>query len=258
MARRKSSSAVVSITSDGEPKRSPATPMPPGSRADYVHMVLRQEILDGALPPGTPILQDEIARRLGVSITPVREALRRLESVGLVSYRAHFGATVTELSEEAAVELYMLRGAVEGLTARLAANRINRDQLAELYAIHASMETARRSHDVVMLAEGSRQFHTTVAAVGGPAFLAGHVKWIQVNYPVPLSDSLWQFDDVAERAIAAHRALLDALERRDAVEAQHVMAEHVEHVADYRQKHRGEALPAGSARDRRDERDAQQ
>ncbi|MDA0564134.1 GntR family transcriptional regulator [Streptomonospora sp. S1-112] len=204
----------------------PAAPArrPPGSKADYVHEVLRHEILNGELPPGAAIGQEEIAARLGVSITPVREALRRLESDGLISYRAHHGATVSELGSGAAEELYLLRAAVEGLTARLAAARITDDGLAQLRRIHERM----RGADAHQAAQDSRLFHQTVADIGGPAFLAAHVRSIRQNNPVPPSVSLWNDPDNARLFLDAHERLLEALERRDAEAAERIMAEHIQ------------------------------
>ncbi len=202
---------------------------PPASKADYVHETLRQEIIDGALPAGSAILQEEIATRLGVSITPVREALRRLESDGLISYRPHHGATVAELDPAAIEELYLLRSAVEGLTARLAATRITGPQLAELRAVHTRMLGA--TGDAAALAAGSRDFHRLVAEAGGPAFLAAHLRSIWQNNPVPVSVSLWNDPANAEAFLRAHETLLGALEAGDAELAERVMTDHLRSAA---------------------------
>jgi len=249
VARRKGSSSAAPATAGpngngpGAGERDVTLAKPPGSRADYVHAVLRQEILDGTLAPGTPILQDEIGARLGVSITPVREALRRLESVGLVSYQMHYGATVTEMSDESAQELYLLRGTVEGLIARLAATKITDDELRDLRTIHADMKQALTSRDVPALAEGSRRFHAVIAQAGGPAFLARHLEWIWENYPVPVSESIWQYDDVARRGIADHGALLKALAGRDGATAGRLMEKHISKVAQERASCKHRSLP---------------
>jgi DNA-binding GntR family transcriptional regulator len=205
-----------------------ARPNPPGSKADYVHEVLRHEIMNGQLVAGTAVPQDEIAKRLGVSITPVREALRRLESEGLISYRAHRGATVSQLSQDAARELYLLRGAIEGLCARLAADRITGEQLGSLRELHERMLGEHEAGDPDDLAEHSRQFHDLVARAGGPAFLAGHLRTIWQNHPVPAEASLWHEREEAEHFLDAHGRLLDALADRDSARAEQIMTEHVE------------------------------
>ncbi|MFD5317482.1 GntR family transcriptional regulator, partial [Streptomyces sp. NPDC127098] len=73
----------------------------PMSKADYVYEVLRDEIRNARVPGGTQLKAAHLAERLGVSITPVREALRRLEKDRLVSYQSHRGATVIDLTDEA-------------------------------------------------------------------------------------------------------------------------------------------------------------
>ena len=227
-------------TQDGAAPRGPAASgtRPPGSRAEYVYEVLRSEILNGTLPPGAPVPQDEIATRLAVSITPVREALRRLESAGLVTYQTHFGATVTELTQDAADELYLLRAAVEGLGARLAASRITENQLNELRTIHEGMKRAHRRRQVSQLAESSRQFHAIVAEAGGPALIAGHLRWIWESYPVPNTESVWQFDDIATDALDEHAQLIDTLAKGDENAAQRLMQQHLGGVAAKRQSHK--------------------
>lgn len=207
---------------------SPLHSRPPGSKADYVHEVLRTEIMSGQLTAGTAVPQDEIARRLGVSITPVREALRRLESEGLISYRSHRGATVSELSHDAARELYLLRGAIEGLCARLAADRITEAQLAGLRDLHDRMRAEHEAGSVENLAEHSRRFHDLIARAGGPAFLAAHLETIWVDNPVPRESSLWHRAEDSARFLAAHGQLIDALAKRDGIRAERLMAEHLE------------------------------
>lgn len=209
-------------------------PRPPGSKAEYVHEVLRGEIMSGELSAGAAVPQDEIARRLGVSITPVREALRRLESEGLISYRPHHGATVAELSQDAARELYLLRSAIEGLCARLAAKRITEPELAALQELHERMIGEQLSGSVENLAEHSRRFHDLIARAGGPAFLADHLSSIWKNHPVPTEDSLWHSPVDADRFMAAHGELLAALTARDAILAERTMIDHLELAAEVR------------------------
>lgn len=211
---------------------------PPKSRADYVHDVLRREILDGSLAPGTPILQEQIGARLGVSITPVREALRRLESVGLITYETHYGAQVTKLSPEAATELNWLRTAVESLLARLAASKVTEGEMAELWAIHSEMQECFTMESIECLATGSRRLHTRIAEIGGPAMLAGHRRWIWDNYPVVQGEQYWQFKEIAEVTLAEHEALLQALESHDEELAERLMREHVEATGLMREHYR--------------------
>jgi len=220
----------VSVPGNGNQGGPLPTGGPPRSKAEYVHETLRQEIVNGVHPPGGSINQEELATRLGVSITPVREALRRLESDGLITYRTHRGATVSGLGAEAAVELRMLRAVVEGLTARLAAQRITREQLAELTAVHERMLALdrNRDQDAQALAEDSRVFHQLVADIGGPAFLSGHVQAIRRNNPIPELVSRWKDPAKVRVYLEAHSRLLQALAEGDGATAERVMAEHIQ------------------------------
>lgn len=216
------------------PAHTEAADSPPTSRADYVHQNLRKAILSGDLRPGTAVLQDEVAARLGVSITPVREALRRLEATGLVTYEAHRGATVAFLSNDALAELYLLRSAVEGLGARLAATRVTEEQIIQLEAIQTSMEERTRAGDVVGLSSGSREFHSLIAKIGGPAYLASHLKLIWESSPVPTSESIWAHPHLARHNLQVHADLIGALREGAAERAGELMSGHVLDVIEAR------------------------
>lgn len=146
------------------------------------------------------------------------------------------------MSSETAAELYLLRGAVEGPAARLAASRIQGSHLDELRRIHGDMERAQAIGDVSVLAISSRRVHAVIAEAGGPAFIAAHLRWIWETYPVPTADSVWQVDEVAGRGIAEHGALLDVLERGDADSAERIMTEHIAHTRLDRHAQRDAAL----------------
>jgi DNA-binding GntR family transcriptional regulator len=217
----------LSASGSGESAGFPQTGRPPTSKAEYVHETLRREIVNGVHSPGSSVNQEEVATRLGVSITPVREALRRLESDGLVTYRAHHGATVSGLGVEAAEELRMLRAAVEGLTARLAAQRITETQLAELTVLHERMVADSLAGDSQAMAQDSRLFHLMVADIGGPAFLGTHVRAIRRNNPILETVSRWKDPDNVRSYLDAHGQMLVAFARRDGDEAERLMAEHI-------------------------------
>lgn len=209
-------------------------PRPPLSKADYVYSTLREEILGSRLPGGSVVRQDEIARRLGVSITPVREALRRLENDRLISYEAHRGATVVELGSGAVRELYRLRAVVEGLAARLAAERITDDELAGLRDLHEQMVADHAAGRLAELGAASERLHLAIADIGGPDFIGGHTRWIRSNHPVPSTASLWLDGAQAATFLQAHDRLLRALADGDGAAAERAMIEHIEYGADRR------------------------
>lgn len=199
------------------------------SKADYVYQVLLEEIRTARLPGGTALRAGALAQRLGVSVTPVREALRRLEQDRLISYEAHHGATVIDLRDDALAEFYGVRAVLEGLGARLAAAKITPDGLAELRALHERMEAGEQP-----LGELSRRFHQRIVDIGGPAFLAGHARAVRDSFPVPPGASLWLDPALAAEQLEAHRRILAALEAGDGALAERVMIEHVNAAAAHR------------------------
>ncbi|MFG1703178.1 GntR family transcriptional regulator [Nonomuraea sp. M3C6] len=216
---------------------STSEPRPPMSKAEYVYSVLLDDIRHSRIPGGTALRAGEVARRLGVSVTPVREALRRLEKDQLISYEAHHGATVVDLGDEALAEYYGLRAVVEGLGARLAAARITPADLAGLRELHASMADDAEHGRYDRLGEQSRRFHLRIVDIGGPAFLGGHARSVRDNFPVPAEASLWLAETQVKAQLEAHEGILAALEAGDADAAERIMIGHVRRAGDHRTHH---------------------
>ncbi|MEU4578583.1 GntR family transcriptional regulator [Nonomuraea sp. ATR24] len=217
-------------------------PRPPMSKADYVYSVLLEEIRTARIPGGTALRAGALAKRLGVSVTPVREALRRLEKDRLISYEAHHGATVVDLGDDALEEFYGLRAVVEGLGARLAAARVTAEDLAWLRELHAAMARDAAEGRLDRLAEQSRHFHLRIADIGGPAFLGQHARAVRNSFPVPPGVSLWLDAGQAARQLDAHERILAALEAGDGPAAERLMIDHVRQAGEHR---RGSGPVAG-------------
>ncbi|WP_049569656.1 GntR family transcriptional regulator [Nonomuraea sp. SBT364] len=212
----------------------PTDPQPPMSKAEYVYSVLLEEIRTARIPGGTALRAGAVARRLGVSVTPVREALRRLEKDRLISYEAHHGATVVDLGDDALEEFYGLRAVVEGLGARLAAARVTAGDLAWLRDLHAAMARDAAEGALGHLAEQSRHFHLRIADIGGPAFLGQHARAVRNSFPVPPGASLWLDAEQVAPQLTAHEAILAALESGDGQAAERLMIEHVRRAGEHR------------------------
>ena len=204
------------------------------SKAEYVYSVLLDEIRTARIPGGTALRAGAVARRLGVSVTPVREALRRLEKDRLISYEAHHGATVVDLGDDALEEYYGLRAVVEGLGARLAASRITTADLAGLRELHVSMIHDAEEGRTDRLGEQSRLFHLRIADVGGPAFLGQHARAVRDSFPVPAEASLWLDAEQVKIQLDAHEGILAALDGANGGAAERIMIEHVRQAGDYR------------------------
>ena len=111
---------------------------------DRAYEAIRGDILSGRLAPGERLREEELTRQIGVSRTPVREALRRLESDGYTIVEANRGASVPVYSKRDVDEIYGLRALLEGHAARRAATRISKEQITELERINAAMKTEAR------------------------------------------------------------------------------------------------------------------
>ena len=217
---------------------STSEPRPPMSKAEYVYSVLLDEIRTARIPGGTALRAAAVARRLGVSVTPVREALRRLEKDRLINYEAHHGATVIDLGDDALEEYYGLRAVVEGLGARLAAGRITPAELDGLRELHASMADDAANGRYDRLGERSRHFHLRIADIGGPAFLGQHARAVRDSLPVPAEASLWLDGDQVRQQLDAHEGILAAIGRGDGGAAERIMIEHVRQAGDHRRARR--------------------
>lgn len=189
------------------------------SKADAVYDELRRQILSGNLAPAFTINQESLAATLGVSTTPLREALRRLESDGLVRVAAHRDVIVAPLDIDEFISLYTVRVPLEGLGARLAATFYNDDDVAEASAAMTALRAG--AGDYIAL---NRRFHRAIYTASHNAVL------------VELLDSVWDRCDRYRRltpgflqdpaVIADHQALLDTILSRDPDRAELAMLEH--------------------------------
>lgn len=172
-----------------------------------VYEDVRGLIVLGTYPAGQAVTEQELCDRLGVSRTPVREALRRLEGDGLVT-PARRGVTVIELDAKALRDDYLVRAALEGLTAELAASRQRDGELApaeitRLEKLAAEADRATRKGDFTAAVRHNRAFHGYIAA------LAGNARAVEVL------DRIW------DRIIVSTRASLVAPARTHQVDEEH-------------------------------------
>jgi len=129
---------------------------------DIVFTTLRDEILSGQLEPGERLNTSQLAERLGVSRTPIREALNRLTSIGLVENIPHRGAFVRRLSIEEIIEIYYIRAALEGIAARLAAQNLKEEETQQLLQLCDEMESHLSIGNYQKILEKNFQFHSIV------------------------------------------------------------------------------------------------
>lgn len=184
---------------------------------------LLSEIRTGRLKPGDRLTETDLAARLGISRTPVREAIRLLETDGLVTHTPRVGATVRALDYAEVTELYEMRAVLEGTAARFAARAAYDSETAELDAINSEMASA--SPDV--LYHLNTRFHAVLLNAARNRFLVRAVQSIQKSLLI-LGPSTMEETGRAKQAMQEHGAIIAALRAHDGAAAEATMRAHIE------------------------------
>lgn len=203
-----------------------------GRSTEVVVDALREAILTGHLPPGAWLREDEVAKQLGVSRTPVREAIRRLTEEQLVAKTAGSGTIVTAISYEDVKALYAVRTPVEGVVARLAAEHRSDSLVAQLRKIHGEMAVADEKNDTEGFALGNHMFHRVLTDATGSLYLQRFMTQIE-NFvrrlpAVPGSESR------REEVLAEHLAIIEAIDGGNPEKAEAAAVHHMSMVGEGR------------------------
>jgi DNA-binding GntR family transcriptional regulator len=199
---------------------------------------LRDLILTGEYGPDERLVEEQLAERLGVSRTPVRQALTMLEAEGLVEIAPHRGATVCSFSIEDVWDIYDLRAVMEGHAARRAAGRIEGGELSRLRELTGEMEgllTGRfddHEEEIRTLVGLNQEFHGIIVEASRNRRLQ---RLINRTVEIPLMFKAFFWYTPHERVISNHyhRQILEALEKGDADRAEIIMREHVYEGRDF-------------------------
>jgi DNA-binding GntR family transcriptional regulator len=173
---------------------------------------VRERIVSGALPGGMRIDQQALAEELGVSRMPVREALRQLAAEGFVVLVSHRGAIVAQLSPSEIIELYEMRGVLQGLAARLAVPNYGEKDLNELQRLLDLME---KTKDVRKWTKLNHGFHSRMEAPSGAQHLLGLIQRLTQQCEPYMQISV-QYLHAEELAGEGHHAIFEACQARDA------------------------------------------
>jgi DNA-binding GntR family transcriptional regulator len=217
--------AVAGILEDG---RAPLTK----SASAVATELIRAAILDGRLEPGRRLKEEELARELGISRTPVREALLVLQTEGLLESAPNRGATVRSYEAEDLDDLYQLRAVLEGFAARRAALRISEDGIERLRESCERFVVLRDGDDIADLVEENLFFHTTILEAAGSERLAQMVRKV-IEVPLVYRSYFWYSPEQKLISEHYHRQLTSAFAARDAERAELVMKEHVLEARDF-------------------------
>lgn len=191
-----------------------------------VFQTIRDDILKGKYQENDELREVILGKELGVSRTPVREALRQLELEGLVKIIPNKGAYVTGISEKDVHDIYIMRSMLEGLSARWAAEHITAEQLEEMDEIFLLSEYHLEKGNYEQLTELDGKFHRVLYAASRSRFLEHELseyhKFVQMSRRTSV-----QTEERAKNSLAEHKELLEALRNKDAQKAEQVANLHI-------------------------------
>lgn len=198
---------------------------------DVVFYTLRQAILKGDLKPGERLMEIQLAKKLGVSRTPIREAIRKLELEGLVLMIPRKGAEVAEITEKNLRDVLEVRGALEKLAVQLACDQITKAQIHELREAAGAFREALTSGNVTEIAEADEHFHDLINLA------TGNQKLIQLLNN--LREQMYRYrveylknEAVYPQLLSEHDSLIRAIEKRQREQAAEIVYRHIENQAE--------------------------
>ncbi len=203
----------------------------PPSLAEDAYRVLHQMIVFGQLAPGERLIEPELCERLGLSRTPLREALKRLAAEGLITTRRNRNAIVSPFDAKELEHLFEVEAGVESFAILLAAQRMTQTELKRIEALQERMEKLQGTGDLHAYFELNQRVHTMiVAGARNPVLEETHGRLLgrleRARYAALGKFGRW------EESAHEHREILDALKDRDGKRAQALLLAHVQHTGD--------------------------
>ena len=199
------------------------------SLGERVYKSLRDLILSQAYPPGSKLNVEQLCRNLGVSRTPVWDAMRRLETEGLVSTVARHGVFVLNYGVDKVRDLFAVRGALEALAAGEAARRLDADERWALEVTVRRLEDAAREVDVEAYSPAAINVHDLVLAAARNQVRQKLLENVYAQSLVLRLRSLY-LPERLESSVAEHRGIFAAVASGDAARAEHLSRAHADHV----------------------------
>lgn len=194
---------------------------------------LFQAIETGDLKPGDRLLETDLAARFGVSRTPVREAIRRLEAEGIVTHMPRVGAVVRALGQQEIVELYEMRIVLETTAASMAAKHASSAEIRTLENLNAQM--AECPKDPIKVARLNRHFHRCIMQAARNQFLS-HSYQALSHALILLGKTTLETEPRVATVVAQHEDIIEALKAAQPQDAKVAMRDHMETSLDHRLK----------------------
>ena len=228
MTKRRAPAALPTIATleERRPRAEPRKLTRSQGFVEEVFQLIRADLMSLRIPPDTRISIDSLAREIGVSQTPIREALSMLEAMGLVTKRHFVGyCSAPQLNRKQIDELYEVRLLVEPYAARCAAERMGDEALATLQKLARSMQPGESRTSYDRFADQDSELHNMIALGSGNALIQESLARLHSHLHI---FRLRFHSEVTKEAYAEHAKLVDALIRRDPVRAESAMRAHIE------------------------------
>jgi len=194
---------------------------------EKVYQRLKSAVLAGHFDPGERLTEENLAKKLKVSRTPVREALHKLESEGLIKPRKKRGFIASRDSKEEVEELLELRAVLEGYTLRLISEKISEETLEELHGLVGKAEDALRRNRIDEVFRWNTQFHDRLHELVWDRRRLHDLIVNMRKYVLRYRKDTLQYPDGGKRAIDGHRKILLALKLRDPELCERIMRDHI-------------------------------
>ena len=199
---------------------------------EIVYEQLKRQILTGRITPGTRMMEVELADEMGVSRTPVREAIRKLEKEGLVTIEPRRGANASDISVKDMVDTLEVREDLEGLAAALAAERMTEEQIDELVKITEGYSEAILNSDTEKIIHYDEKFHKHIVSCSGNKTL---IQLSEIVQELALRFRYIYYDDFSryENMPVEHRQIIAAITGGDADTARMSADSHVKKLKEF-------------------------
>ena len=196
---------------------------------DVVFNTLRDAILTGKLVPGERLMENQLAEKLGVSRTPVREALRMLELENLVELVPRKGAQVLDMSEKDITNILEVRSALEGLATSLACKKMTKEDLQKLKSMEVDFEKAVADNDVDHFVDIDEDFHDLIFAATENDKLISIFRNLRIQLYRYRMAQAKNNETSMSTIVAHHRSIIRAIENHDAEEGASIAQGHIKY-----------------------------
>lgn len=205
------------------------------TKSDQVYNIIKEKIISGEYSPQTLIKQADVAKELGVSTVPVREALSRLTTEGFILHIPYVGVMVSNVSSDYLSKVYELRAILEGAAAAMAVKNISSFDIDELERMVDEMEAAQESGDLMYYQEINERFHFFIYERSKNELLVDHIKILWKRFP---RDTFKTMPVRVGRSLEEHRLMLSAIRNKDPTWCTALTISHIKSAQDDIRKYR--------------------